>query len=314
MNSIFISITIFTLVSLVAVLVARIIDQSLFKYRRAIGACLTDLDRRNAGQSTLAAFSDISEQRERGWLSFSTSTRWLQDTLDRANITCTARQFLTASVCLSIVLGGVGYLVSSFQILPFAMIGFLAPLFAVIAKRNNRSRRLAEQLPEVFRLISRAIRSGQTVTAAMKMVADDFPDPISIAFAQCYEQQDRGISRESAFRRMADHSGVLELKIFVVALLVQNKSGGDLVAVLENMSGMVEKRLRLKNRMRAMTAEGRMQAIVLMVLPAIAFGAVFLFSPDYASILIDHPKLLVATVAIQAVGAIWIHRIINFEY
>jgi len=95
---------------------------------------------------------------------------------------------------------------------------------------------------------------------------------------------------------------------------VQNRSGGDLVELLDNLSKMVTKRLRLRDRIKALTAEGRMQALVLVVLPFVALGAIVLFSPEYAETLLERPRLLVATGVSQGIGALLIRRIVNFEY
>jgi tight adherence protein B len=146
------------------------------------------------------------------------------------------------------------------------------------------------------------------------MIAEDCPSPIREEFALCYEQQELGMWRELAFRKLAERNQVMELRIFVVALLVQNRSGGDLVELLDNLSKMVSKRLRLRDRIKALTAEGRMQALVLVVLPFVALGAIVLFSPEYAETLLERPRLLVATGVSQGIGALLIRRIVNFEY
>jgi tight adherence protein B len=163
-------------------------------------------------------------------------------------------------------------------------------------------------------MISRAVSAGQTVPAALQIIAQDFERPICEEFALCYEQQNLGMSRESALRKLAKRTGIMELQIFVVAVLVQAKSGGDLVELLDNLAAMVRKRLKLKDRIRALTGEGRMQALVLIVLPIMAFLGVLLIAPDYAQSLLDRPWLLAGTAGAQLMGAMWIRQIVNFEY
>ncbi|WP_391503330.1 type II secretion system F family protein [Botrimarina mediterranea] len=163
-------------------------------------------------------------------------------------------------------------------------------------------------------MISRAIKAGQTVPAALQIIADDFEKPIATEFALCYEQQNLGMSRESALRRLAARSGVMELQIFVVALLVQARSGGDLIELLDNLALMIRKRLKLGDRVRALTGEGRMQAMVLIVLPIAAFLGIVSMAPDYASCLLERPWLLCATAIAQVAGALWIRQIVNFDY
>jgi tight adherence protein B len=163
-------------------------------------------------------------------------------------------------------------------------------------------------------MISRAVKAGQTIPAAMQVIAEDFEPPISTEFMLCYEQQNLGISREVALRKLAMRSGIMDLQLFVVALLIQGKSGGDLVEMLDNLAIMIRKRLKLKDRVRALTGEGRMQALVLILLPVGALIGLLIMSPEYAQELLDRPWLLGATALAQLVGALWIRTIVNFEY
>jgi len=195
-----------------------------------------------------------------------------------------------------------------------AIAGASVPLLALVMRRHTRRRKLCRQLPEAFQMISRAVRAGQTIPAALQIIANDFDRPISDEFARCYAQQNLGMSRESAFREMARRTGIMELQLFVVALLVQGKSGGDLVELLDNLAGMIRKRLKLKERVRALTGEGRMQAIVLTVLPFLALLGVIVLSPEYAKLLFDRPWLLIGTGIAQVIGILWIRHIVSFEY
>jgi tight adherence protein B len=193
-------------------------------------------------------------------------------------------------------------------------LGLLCPAAILIGRRHRRRRKLGRQLPEAFQMISRAVRAGQTIPAALQIIAQDFESPVSEEFARCCEQQNLGVSRETAFRDLARRSGIMELQIFVVALLVQAKCGGDLVELLDNLANMIRKRFKLKERVRALTGEGRMQAIVLTVLPIAAFFGVRVLSPDYVTCLMERPWILVATACSQLLGMLWIRRIISFEY
>jgi tight adherence protein B len=165
-----------------------------------------------------------------------------------------------------------------------------------------------------FDSIGRAVRAGQTVPAAFQIVADEFEPPIADEFRRCYEQQNLGMSYDSALRELARRTGVMELRILVVALLVQARSGGNLVELLGNLASMVRERLKLQQKVRALTGEGRMQAAVLIVLPVLAFGILTVIAPDYARSLLERPWLLAATASAQMLGAVWIQRIISFDF
>jgi tight adherence protein B len=194
-----------------------------------------------------------------------------------------------------------------------ALPGIVAPVIYVVLKRRQRKRQLILQLPTAFDAINRAVKAGQTVQAAFQIVASELETPISEEFGSCYEQQKLGMSLEAALRSLAKRTGVMELQILVLGLLLQSKSGGSLVELLENLASMVRQRIKFQQRVRALTGEGRMQALILMLLPIAAFTGLVFLAPDYISTLLDRPWLLVITVLAQVVGGLWIRQCINFE-
>ena len=105
--------------------------------------------------------------------------------------------------------------------------------------------------------MGRVVRAGQTISQALQAVADEFPPPIAAEFAYCYEQQNLGLSPESALRDLARRTGLLEIKIFVLALLVQQQTGGNLAELLDKLSGIIRERFRIRGQIKTLTAEGR---------------------------------------------------------
>jgi tight adherence protein B len=188
------------------------------------------------------------------------------------------------------------------------------PLLHVLRKRKRRLDRLTAQLPDAFELMSRIIRAGQTMPQGLLAVADEFDKPIAAEFAYCYEQQNLGLPTETALRDLARRTGVLEVKIFVLAMLVQQQTGGNLAELLDNLAATVRERFRMRGKIKALTAEGRMQAVVLLFLPPLLFLAILLINPSYAEVMWDHLGILVGTLAFEVVGALWIRKIVNFDY
>jgi tight adherence protein B len=199
-----------------------------------------------------------------------------------------------------------------------APVGFAAGIASCIGflvhKRRARMRRMLVQLPQALDVVARAIQAGKTIPAAFQIVADDLESPIADEFRRCYEQQHLGVSFESALRNLAQRSLLMEIRIFIVALLVQARSGGNLVELLRDLSGLVQKRLKLEQRVKALTSEGRLQAAVLIVLPTAAFGLLYVLAPDYVAVLLERPSLIVAALTAQLIGAIWIRSCIRIEY
>jgi tight adherence protein B len=217
------------------------------------------------------------------------------------------------SAIVSAILGGL--LSHSWRIaLAASAAGSLVPFFYVYRRRNLRVYKLRMQLPGAFEMMSRAVRAGQTMSGAVQLVADQSKPPISHEFGLCCEQQNLGLPHDVALKDLARRTGVMELQMFVVAMLVQRQSGGNPVEVLNNLSLIVRKRSRLAGRVKALTGEGRMQALVLSLLPVIAFVALFLLNRAYVQILLDRPHVLGGVVVAEVLGTLWIRKVINFEY
>jgi tight adherence protein B len=190
----------------------------------------------------------------------------------------------------------------------------LAPFLYVRHRQKVRHDRLLTQLSSAFDLMARVLRSGHSVPQAFQAVADTFEPPISGEFARCQEQQNLGLLPEVTYRDLARRTGVLEIKIFVMAMMIQRQTGGNLSEVLERLAQLVRERVRLRNHVRTLTAEGRMQAVVLLLLPPIMFFVMRFINRPYADVLLDHPGLLAAMSAAMAAGALWIRRIIQFDF
>jgi tight adherence protein B len=193
-------------------------------------------------------------------------------------------------------------------------IGMFGPVAYVSRARRVRIHTLCMQLPEAFELMSRAVRAGQTTSGAMALIGTQLKAPLSEEFAVCCEQQNFGLPQDVALAELARRTGVMELQLFVVAMLVHRTAGGNPVEILDNLSEVIRKRVRLVGKARAATSEGRLQAVVLTVLPIAAFAALFVLNRQYAQVLIDRPYLIAAVLISEVVGGLWIRRIVNFDF
>jgi tight adherence protein B len=185
----------------------------------------------------------------------------------------------------------------------------LPPLF-VHWRRRVRRERLLRQLPDAFETMARALRAGQSVSQALQVVAADGRPPLAAEFVCCSEQQNLGLPAEDAFQDLARRTGLLEVQLFVVALVVQQQTGGNLAELLDKLAGLVRERFKLQRKVKTLTAEGRMQANVLLAMPLVVFLIMLLLRRDYVVVLFDNPGLLYATLGLQAAGALWIRWII----
>lgn len=212
------------------------------------------------------------------------------------------------SVALVIVL--VGRWWAAALTLPVSLI----PIALLAIARHQRTDRLRAQLPDALDLMSRMLRAGQTIPQALRGVAEEFESPIADEFGYCYEQQNLGLSTDAAMYEMARRTGTLELRILVVALTVHRQTGGNLSELLDNLAKVIRERYRIQGQIRSLTADGRMQAAILLALPPLLLGLLSVVNQDYVTILYQFPWLLAGMFGFELFGAIWLHRIVSFDF
>lgn len=236
--------------------------------------------------------------------------------IDQSGLALTPQGVAIQCLSAGVILGIVVWLVTD-SILPATLAGVFAaslPLVYVVHRRHRRLEKLRAQLPDVFGLMSRVVRAGQTMSQALLAVSEEFDEPIAGEFANCYQQQNVGLSVEASLRDLARRTGLLEVRMFVVATIVQWQTGGNLAEALDKLAHVIRERFRIRGMIRAITAEGRMQAGILLALPAFMFGLILLVNYSYASVLFDHPQVLLLVVISECIGAVWIRRIVNFDF
>jgi tight adherence protein B len=236
--------------------------------------------------------------------------------VEQSGLDLTPQRLLVMVGATGLAFGAVGLLVRHSLLVGASLflLGAALPVVYVEFRRKVRLEKLLAQLPDAFDLMGRVVRAGQTMSQGLQAVSDEFPSPIAEEFSYCYEQQNLGLSPEFAMRDLAHRTGLLEIKIFVTALLVQQQTGGNLAELLDKLSAIIRQRYRLRGQVKSLTAEGRMQAAVLLGLPVAMFFGMLFLNPEYERELLNHPTLIGTTLVFEGVGAIWIRKIINFDY
>lgn len=222
---------------------------------------------------------------------------------------------LLSSPGLSLVLGTLTFLLTQSLILTalVAVVASAVPFLVVSKLRTSRRNQLLKQLPEAYEMLARVLRSGQTMTQAIRGVADEFSPPIADEFGFCWEQQNLGLSPEASFQELAKRTDILEIKILVVALSVHRTTGGNLAALLLKLSKIIRERERIRGKLETLTAEGRFQAYLLTALPFVLAGIIGLINPGYLAPLFEYPIVFVIAAGMLILGYVWIQHIINVE-
>ncbi|MDX1388131.1 MAG: type II secretion system F family protein, partial [Acidobacteriota bacterium] len=186
-----------------------------------------------------------------------------------------------------------------------AVMGALFPYFHVSRARKARFARFEENFPESIDLLGRAIRAGHAFSTGLRVVAEESPDPVSTEFRQVYEEQKFGLPLSESLLALADRMTLLDVRIFVTAVLIQVESGGNLAEILDNLAHIIRERFRFRRQLRTHTAHGRMTGWVLASAPVVAGLGMFALNPEYMRVLFEEPLgrlMLVMAVGLQLVG------------
>jgi tight adherence protein B len=238
----------------------------------------------------------------------------IADWLERSGLSWAPVHLFALMGCLSVAAGlGVGWFGGRIFGAFAALVAAAIPPIYVHWMWNARQEKYLKQLPSAFELMARVIRAGQSVPQSLQAVADAFDDPLASSFQTCLQKQNLGMRPEVAFQTMAETSGIIEMRIFAMAMVIQRQTGGNLSDVLERLAGLVRARLKLRQQVRTLTAEGRLQGGTLVVLPFVVFFVLMFINRGYVEVLFEHVPLLVATLCSMGIGVLWIRKIVNID-
>jgi len=282
--------------------------QPVLSMRVRKAQAIDDLVRQHPGRGTIAeAISNILPGKER-----------LEALLEQSRMDWSPWTFLII-MSGSALAAGLTALVATRSLLWFAVLavlGAVGPLIFLTQRRAWRYQQFEEEFPEAIELLTRAIRAGHPLSAALGMVADEGPPTVSIEFKQVFEEQRFGIPFDEALLGLVDRIASMDVRIFVIAVLVQREVGGNLAETLENLAETIRKRFYLKRQLRVYTAQGRLTGYALGVLPIVVGLGIYASNPEYVMMLFTHSYgqvLLFLAVLLQGVGVLWIRKIINID-
>ncbi len=216
----------------------------------------------------------------------------------------------------------VGFLLSLLLLLYVSValaIGILCAAFpfgVVWSRREERLITLEKQLPEGADLISRSLKAGHALPSTLTMLADEMPDPIAAEFRIVSDEINFGLPMSEALQRLAVRVPLTDLRYMIVAILIQREAGGNLSEIMSNVSLLIRQRLKLLGDIRTMSAEGRLSAWILCLLPVAIAGVFLLVSPDYLKQFLDDPAgplMLGCGAAMMLFGVLWMRQLIRIR-
>ncbi len=200
--------------------------------------------------------------------------------------------------------------------LVLAGIGALLPLLWLRFLRKRRLAAFEEQFSEAVDLMARALRAGHSFGSGLKMASQELEDPVAEELARTFEDYSFGKGLEDALQDLVKRVGLQDVKFFATAVSLQREIGGNLTEILDNIGHIIRGRFALKRQVRALSAEGRISAIILCLMAPGLLGALWFLSPNYLSLLFEHPMgktLLMVGGAFQFLGILVIRKLINLK-
>jgi tight adherence protein B len=190
-------------------------------------------------------------------------------------------------------------------------------LMLVYYKRMKRLAKLERQLPDALDLITRALRAGHAFSSALKMAGEELAQPVAGELSTVHDEVNFGVSLEQALGHLSERVPLTDLRYFVVAVLIQRESGGNLTEILANLSRLIRERLKLMSKVKVLSSEGRMSAWILCLMPFFLAGVMNLVNPKFMGPLWTDPigiAIVKYMLSLMLIGVLIMRRIIKIRF
>jgi len=307
------------------------IEGGVYAYHAFLNPKTKALKRRLRGSVAPSAIRKTSDQADVMRKRHSSGMPWMDrlatklpnlDSLEKTLQQANSSMPLGVFVVLSLTVAAVGFAITAimntdlYVMLLATLFGGFAPLMYMRQQRERRFKDFQRQLPDALDLVSRSLRAGHAFSVGMKMVGDEFPDPIGPEFNRAVEEISFGIDVAEALKNLSTRIECVDLRFFITSLIVQRETGGNLAEILESISRLIRQRFELLGKVAALSAEGKLSGIVLIILP-FAIGALLWFlNPAYMTLLITDPMgkdMLMMSGLLMVFGAFMMKKMINIK-
>jgi tight adherence protein B len=194
--------------------------------------------------------------------------------------------------------------------------GAALPVLYVARKRTQRMRKIEHQLPDALDLMTRALRAGHAFSSSLQMASEELQDPLAAELRATHDEVNYGVSMQQALTNLSHRVPSMDVRYFVVAVLIQRESGGNLTEILSNLSRLIRERLKLMARVRVLSSEGRLSALVLIIMPFLLAGLLAVFNPTFMRPLWTDPlgiSMVKVLLVMMAVGVVMLRQIVRIR-
>ncbi|MBM3812172.1 MAG: type II secretion system F family protein [Acidimicrobiia bacterium] len=244
----------------------------------------------------------------------------IEDLLEQAGLRWKPARMVHA--CLAMFLGAfmfarvflpVPYL--SVQLLA-GIVGMAIPILYVVRIRAKRFRRFEELFPESLEFLARSMRAGHAFSVSLEMIHREFQEPLAGEFRRTFDEHNLGLPLDQALMKLAKRVPLLDVHFFISAVLLQKRTGGNLAEILDKLAYVIRERFKLRGKIRAISAHGRMTGIALTCIPMGVALIMFYVNPNYVSFFIEDETgnyMMGAAILLQVIGYLIIKKIVTIE-
>ncbi|MBI5818816.1 MAG: type II secretion system F family protein [Verrucomicrobia bacterium] len=200
--------------------------------------------------------------------------------------------------------------------LAFGVVGFMIPRWVIQRMRQKRLELFNEQLVEAMQTMSNSLRAGFSVLQAFDMVVKENRRPISEEFGLFLHQHRLGVKFEEAMESLSKRVGSQDLDLMITAIEISRQTGGNLTEVFDQLAGVIRERMRVEGKIRSLTAQGRLQAVVVGFMPLLLAGAMFVISPAMMKGFVFSTAgvmIIVLALAFEICGYLIIRKIVSID-
>lgn len=249
------------------------------------------------------------------WIGF---REFIQERLDRGGVQAEASQFVVFHLTIMLAAGFFGLLIfdSWAASIIFILIAGFLPLTALDYLKSKREKLFYQQLPETLLLVAGSLKAGYSFLQAVDTIVKETTPPMSVEFKKVLTESRLGLSVEQALEKMAMNVNNTTFNWVAMAVKIQREVGGNLAEVLEILAAAIRERDQVDREVRALTAEGRLSALILFCLPFLLGGVLFFLNRGYISLLFTNAAGLFmsgAALLLMGTGALWLRKIVRIE-
>src|SRR5262245_27106001 len=244
----------------------------------------------------------------------------VQSLIEQAGLRWTSAKLMQ----LALLCAGGGFCLAWYMLPPpfdkfawgIALAGFCMPFLYVIRMGKARMKKFEEQFPDSLEFVARSMRAGHAFSVSLEMIHREFSEPLAGEFRRTFDEQNLGLPLENALQNLAKRVPLLDVHFFVSSVLLQKRTGGNLSDLLDKLATLIRERFKLRGRIKAISAHGRITATTLSIIPLGVAFLMFYTNREYIEFFVKDPvgnQMAGVAIAFQLVGYLIMKKIVTIE-